>query len=152
MLVAQSCVTLCDPMDYSPPGPSVHGILQARVLKWAATPFSRGSPCIASYMCAHGIEPVSPALAGGFFTTEAPGKPLFLININNNQTSLSIYHVPGSCVQRCACTTSKFSFPTPRSEDTEAQGLHMLQWLRSCPARQGTWVWALVRELRSRMP
>ena len=34
--VAQSCPTLCDPMDYSPPGSSVHGILQARVLEWGA--------------------------------------------------------------------------------------------------------------------
>ena len=36
--VAQSCLTLCDPMDYS-----VHGILQARILEWVAFPFSRGS-------------------------------------------------------------------------------------------------------------
>ena len=43
MLVAQSCPTLCDPMDYSPPGSSVHGILQARILEWVAVPFSRGS-------------------------------------------------------------------------------------------------------------
>ena len=38
-----SCVQLCNPMDYSPPGSSVHGILQARILKWVAIPFSRGS-------------------------------------------------------------------------------------------------------------
>ena len=43
VLVAQSCPTLCDPMDYSPPGSSVHGILQARILEWVAMPFSRGS-------------------------------------------------------------------------------------------------------------
>ena len=36
--VAQLCMTLCDPMDYS-----VHGILQARILEWVAFPFSRGS-------------------------------------------------------------------------------------------------------------
>ena len=42
-LVAQSCLTLCDPLDYSPPGFPVHGILQARILKWVAIPFSRGS-------------------------------------------------------------------------------------------------------------
>ena len=42
-LVAQSCLTLCDPMDCSPPGSSVHGILQARILEWAAISFSRGS-------------------------------------------------------------------------------------------------------------
>ena len=43
VLVAQLCLTLCDPMDYSPPGPSVHGILQARILEWVVIPFSRGS-------------------------------------------------------------------------------------------------------------
>ena len=43
VLVAQSCLTLCDPMDYSPPGSSVHGILQARILEWVAISFSRGS-------------------------------------------------------------------------------------------------------------
>ena len=41
--VAQSCLTLGDPMDYSPPGSSVHGILQARILEWVAISFSRGS-------------------------------------------------------------------------------------------------------------
>ena len=41
--VAQSCPTLCDPRDYSPPGSSVHGLLQARILEWVAIPFSRGS-------------------------------------------------------------------------------------------------------------
>ena len=43
VLVAQSCPTLCNPMDYSPPGSSVHGILQARILEWVVIPFSRGS-------------------------------------------------------------------------------------------------------------
>jgi len=37
------CLTLCDPMNYSPPGSSVHGILQARILEWVAIPFRRGS-------------------------------------------------------------------------------------------------------------
>ena len=39
----QSCLTLCNPMDCSPPGSSVHGILQARILEWVAMPFSRES-------------------------------------------------------------------------------------------------------------
>ena len=43
VLVAQSCLTLCNPMEYSPPGSSVHGTLQARILEWVAIPFSRGS-------------------------------------------------------------------------------------------------------------
>ena len=43
VLVAQSCPTLCDPMDCCLPGSSVHGILPARILEWVAIPFSRGS-------------------------------------------------------------------------------------------------------------
>ena len=43
VLVDQSCQTLCDPVDYTPPGSSVHGILQARMLEWVAVPSSRGS-------------------------------------------------------------------------------------------------------------
>jgi len=50
----------CDPMDCSPQGSSVHGILQARILEWVAISFSRDLPD-------PGIIPVSPALAGGFF-------------------------------------------------------------------------------------
>ena len=43
VLVAQSCLTLCDPMDCSPPDSTLHGILQARILEYAAISFSRGS-------------------------------------------------------------------------------------------------------------
>ena len=56
----QSCPTLCNPMDCSPPGSSVHGILQARVLEWAAVPSSRGSSrrrdwnCISYVSCIDG--------------------------------------------------------------------------------------------------
>ena len=65
-LASQSCRTLCGPMDCSPPGFSVHGIFQARILQWVAISFSRDFPD-------PGMEPVSPALAGGF--TEPPGNP-----------------------------------------------------------------------------
>ena len=43
VLVTQSCLTLCNPIAYSLPDSSVHGILQARILEWIAIPFSRGS-------------------------------------------------------------------------------------------------------------
>ena len=43
VLVAQSCPTLCNPMDWGPPGSSLHGILQAGIPEWVAIPFSRGS-------------------------------------------------------------------------------------------------------------
>ena len=41
--VSESCLTLCDPLDCAPPGSSVHGILQARILEWVAMPSSRGA-------------------------------------------------------------------------------------------------------------
>ena len=59
---------LGDPVDYSPPGSSVHGISQERILEWVAISFSRD-------LHDPEIEPTSPALAGRFFTTEPPGKP-----------------------------------------------------------------------------
>ena len=57
----------CDPMDYSPPGFSVHGISQARILEWLPFPFPEDS-------ATPGVKPeplISPALAGGFSTTSA---------------------------------------------------------------------------------
>ena len=59
----------CHPMDCSLPGSSVHGIFQARVLEWVAISFSGDLPN-------SGIKPPSPALAGRFFSTEPPGKPV----------------------------------------------------------------------------
>ena len=44
VLIARSCPTLCDPMNCIPPGSSIHGILQAKILEWVAIPFSRGCP------------------------------------------------------------------------------------------------------------
>ena len=65
-LVTKLCLPLCDPIDCSPPGFSVLGILQARILEWVATPGDLPDP---------GIQLTSLALAGGFFTTEPPGNP-----------------------------------------------------------------------------
>ena len=47
---AQSCLTPSDPMDCSLPGPSVHGIFQARVLEWGAIAFSEGVPTLRYYI------------------------------------------------------------------------------------------------------
>ena len=63
----QSCLTLCDHMDSSPPGSSVHGILLARILEWVAMPSSRGSSCPQDRTWVF----MSIALVGGFFTTSA---------------------------------------------------------------------------------
>ena len=69
VLVAQSYLTLCDPMDCSPPGSSV--ILQARILEWLPCPPPGGLPN-------PGIEPGSPA----FQANSSPSEPLYIISLD----------------------------------------------------------------------
>ena len=76
-LFTQSRPTLCNPMDCSLPGSSVHGISQARSGKPFPSPGDLSHP---------GIKPASPALAGGFFTTKPPGKPMILPSKFNKKT------------------------------------------------------------------
>ena len=91
MLVAQSCPTLCDLVDRSPPGFSVHGILQARILEWLPflPPGDLPDPGVGPE------SPASPALADRFFTTESPGKPITSYHSDQfmtaNHTSLAGY-------------------------------------------------------------
>ena len=64
----QLCPILCDPMYCSPPGSSVHGISQARILEWVAISSSKRS-------FGSRDQTYAPCFAGGLFTTEPPGKP-----------------------------------------------------------------------------
>ena len=66
--VAKSCPSFCDPMDYSPPGSSLHGISQARILEWVAISFCRGSsrPRDQTHVS---------CISRWIFTTEPSGKP-----------------------------------------------------------------------------
>ena len=97
--VSQLCLTLCDTMDCSLPGSSVHGIFQARVLEWVATSFSKNSVyvCTVFFFFLHLllyfldiwvfqiVSPASPALhAGGFFIADPPGKPNLLTAFPSN--------------------------------------------------------------------
>ena len=112
--VAQSCPTLRDPMDCSPPGSSIHGILQARVLEWVASYYSKsyhsesclwtGKPgvlqSLGSQRVRHdwateltpgdhpdpAIEPISLAFTGRFFSTVPPGN-LSPLKKKNSETS-----------------------------------------------------------------
>ena len=77
VLAVQSCPTLYDSMECSPPGSPVHGILQARALEWVAIPSSMGSSPPREW------TQVS-CTAGRFFMTESPGKPFI------NQTDKSV--------------------------------------------------------------
>ena len=76
VIVAWQGPTLCDPMDCSPPGSSVHGNLHARILEWAAfpSPWDLPNP---------GIEPGSPTLQADSLPSEAPGKPRALQRVRH---------------------------------------------------------------------
>ena len=78
-LFAQSYLTLCHLIDCSPPGSSVHGILQARILQWIAIPFSKDLPD-------PGIEPGSLTLQVDSSLSEPPGEPA--IEVDSNTISI----------------------------------------------------------------
>ena len=71
----QSCLTLCDPVDCSPPGSSVHGILQTRILKWVAMSSSKGSSRSRDWNCVLSLLRLLHWQAGAL-PLVPPGKPL----------------------------------------------------------------------------
>ena len=87
VLVAQSCLIYCNPMDCSPPGSSVHGILQAKMLEWVAMPFSRGSSQPRDWTWVS-------CIAGGFFIVWAT-REAYILRLKrqppNMGTRYSIY-------------------------------------------------------------
>ena len=86
--VTRLCLILCNPMDCNPPGYSVHGVSQARILEYIAFPSPGDHPD-------PGIKltfPVSPALAGGFFAAESPGKPLY-VPVLYNFLNITLWHL-----------------------------------------------------------
>ena len=95
--VAQSCPTLCDPIDCSPPGSSVHGTLQARILEWVAMPSCRG------FSRSRDGTPVS-CIAGRFFTLGATRLPNNLENepFWKKRGLLLLLLSCFSCVRLCA--------------------------------------------------
>ena len=85
----QLCLIRCDPMDCSPPGSSVHGSLQARILEWVAMPSSRGSSRPRDWI----LSLMSPALAAGVLDHQhhlgswppaPPGKPMSSVAVYKN--------------------------------------------------------------------
>ena len=94
----QSCPTLCDSMDCSPPGSSVHEILQARILEWVAMPFSRGSSPPRD-------QTQSPALQADSLSSEQPGKrPPPKVPNDPAIPLLGIYHEKIT-IQKDICTS-----------------------------------------------
>ena len=84
VLVTQSCLTLCDPMGCSQPGPSVHGSLQARILEWVSIPFSRGSSQPRDQIWVSHIT-------GRFFTMSHQGSPVCCLWANKYLEKLENY-------------------------------------------------------------
>ena len=74
--VAQLCPTLCNPLLFGPPGSSICGIFQARVLEWVAISCSRGSSWPRDQACVASIT----YIVGRFFTAEPLGKPIYMWN------------------------------------------------------------------------
>ena len=87
LLVAQLCPTLCDPVDCSPPGSSVHGAFQARILEWVAISFSKGSSLPRD-------RTRTPTLQTDTLTSEPPGKPTWKVDVLNYVLSLG--QIPGT--------------------------------------------------------
>ena len=104
MLVAQLCPILCNSWDYSLPGSSVLGILQARILEWVAIPFSRDLPN-------PGIKP-SPHTAADSLASEPPGKP----SENHN------YHV------LCQHTLETLLWSSPYNKQARMCYPHFTNW------------------------
>ena len=97
---AQLCPTLCNPVDCSPPGSSVHGVSQARILEWVAISFSRGSslPRDQSWVF---------CIASRFFITEPPGKPLQLYGMGP-KGAVAVWHIPiHPCLWIASVTASR---------------------------------------------
>ena len=107
VLVAQLCLTLCYPVDYSLTGSSIRGILQARILEWVTVPSPRDLPD-------PGIEPGSPALQADSLLSQPPGKYIiFSHSWDIYWASCAKYHI-WYWIQSERKRGSQFSFfPSP---------------------------------------
>ena len=100
-LVAQWCLTLCSPVDCSPPDSSVHAILQARTLVWVAIPSSGDLPD-------PGIKPGSPALQAESLLSEPPGK------LHKEETDSQLWGlIPGIAICLSGSRKKKKNCPCP---------------------------------------
>ena len=122
MLVTQSCSALCDFMNCSPPGFSVHGNLQVRILEWTAIPFSRGT-CQPN----PGIEPCSPSLKADSLPFELQGSHYLrpwhsncslnavLMNKNVHLTTSLILTFEKYCLRCIIPGKSYLIYPVPKN-------------------------------------
>ena len=131
---AQSCLTLCDPRDCSPPGSSVHGISQARILEWVVIPPPGDLPN-------PGIKSESlmfPTLANRFFTTSATWEAQGLYSPRNSPGQNTGWPFPApedlsnlEMEPKCPPLRTKSlpAEPTGKPENTGAGNLFLLWWI-----------------------
>ena len=118
MLIAQLCPTLCEPMDYSPPGSSVHGILQARILEWIARLFSRESSWPRD---GTQVSHIAGRLITVWATWEALGKLKMLI------------------AQLCPTLWEPVDYSPPASAVREILHARILEWVAMPSSRGSSW-------------
>ena len=142
---AQSCMTFCEPMDCNLPGSSVHGILQARVLEWVATSFSRGSSQPRD-------QTRVSCIAGRCFTVWAIREAY----LNQLIQQIFIKHLLWAWNSVGTEDTAVNKPKSPPSRDSHWNGWKrcivkllrrgaylMAQTVKNPPAVQETWVWSL---------
>ena len=131
MLHPQSCLTLCNSTECSPPGSFVHGIFQARLLEWVAMPSSRGSSPSRDGTSVSCIS----CIARGFFTTEPPGKLArkrqtqkqpFLLLSSSFTDALKAHWTPLNCWRRTVGPTH-FLAPSANLSQRRSKMLNSLK-------------------------
>ena len=146
-LIAQSCPTLCDPTDCSPPGSSVYGILQVAILEWVAMPFSRGSSRPRDRTWVSSLQADS-------LPFEPPGKPIIYSPVWQLQSAPLTSTSPASSLSGVSplqkfssqCPVSKSNrvtvgVPLTQSAVTTALGATLVaRTVRNRPAKQETQV------------
>ena len=109
----QSCLTLCDPLDYNPAAFSVHEILQARIPEWVAISSSRGSSRLRDWTCVF----CSSCIAGRFFIPEPPGNSWYLSSFSKQFLLYSLLshllHVPWNVGGSLAAQSSSLCTHSP---------------------------------------
>ena len=126
--VTQWCLTVCDPMDYSLPGSSVHGILQARIVEWVAISSSKESFWPRDRIW------ISPAWQADSLTSEPPGKP---------------HHLKQNTIPHCRCNTELMHLAFPKLTQMcgfwGVKHLHLLLWIyRQSPFKDYNVIWKAI--------
>ena len=148
VLVAHSCLTLCDPIGCSPPGSSVHGILHARILEWVENPFSRGSSWPRDWTWVSHI-------ADRFFTiwiARETRYPLYLYSNNwwnRTNPAVAAAAAPAKSLQSCPTLCDPIDGSPPGSAVPGIFQARTLEWVAISFSNAWKWKWKWSRSIVS---